>query len=287
MAGISYKGKNVLVTGGGSGIGRALALALADEGAYVVITDIDQKRISEVVAELDARGAGAEGHLVDNSDEEATAALCKALLEDLGHIDLVCANAGIGDGCTLADSDMARWRKVMDLNFMGVAYLLHYLVPSMIERQQGQILITSSGAGLLPGPGMSVYHASKAAAASLGASLRCELEQHGIKVSVLCPGVINTAIIKDTEFHVGSEEQNSAAAAAADELYNSDKAVDPSVVARDALRGLRKNRQYILSPWSHVGPAWLMQRLSPDWFNRLVTIPNWRKGQTIGGIQVK
>ena len=240
-----------------------------------------------VIAEIRALGVRAAGYRVDHADEQATSSFCSELLATSGGVDLVCANAGIGDASTLVKGDMARWQLVMQLNVMGVVYTLHGLVPSMIERGGGQILITASGAGLIPGPGMSIYHASKAAACSLGVSLSCELEAHGIQVSVLCPGIINTAIISDTSFEIGTAEENEAAARSASDLYQSGKAVEPEIVARDALRGLRRKQLIILSPWSHVGPAWLLNRLSPGWFNRLFAIPAWRKGQTIGGIKVK
>jgi short-subunit dehydrogenase len=287
MANSEFQGKHALVTGGGSGIGRALALALAREGADLSITDIDQQRIDQVLAELSALGVRAEGYRVDHADEQSTVGFCNALLARSGGVDLICANAGIGDASTLLGGDMARWQSVLQVNVMGVAYTLHHLVPSMIERGGGQILITASGAGLVPGPGMSIYHASKAAACSLGASLNCELEPHGIQVSVLCPGIIKTAIIATTSFDIGSEKENEAAAKDAADLYQSGRAVEPEVVARDALRGLRRKKLIILSPWRHVGYGWMLNRLSPQWFNRLFAIPAWRKGETVGGIKVK
>ena len=283
----NFSGKHVVVTGGGSGIGRALAHAFADEGAHVTITDINQERIDQVVSEVEAKGVRAAGYRVDHSSEEETRAFAENLLGEGIPVDVVCANAGVAETSPLAVADMKDWRWVMDINVMGVAYTLRYLVPSMIEQGGGSVLITASGAALVPGPGMASYHASKAAACSMGESLSIELEPYGIKVSVLCPGIIKTAIATDSRTNLGGAAANEVAARHGVERYESSGAVDPSVVARDALNGLRRNRLIILSPWSHVGPGWILHRLAPTLFNRLFVLPKWRKGELINGISIR
>lgn len=286
MGAISFEGKHVVVTGGGSGIGQALAHAFADEGANVTVTDINQERIDQVVAEIRSRGVQAAGYLVDHSSETETRLFAAQLLDESGAVDVVCANAGVAEASLLEVADMEDWRWVMGVNVMGVAYTLRYLVPSMFERG-GSVLITASGAALMPGPGMSAYHASKAAACSMGESLSIELEPHGVKVSVLCPGVIKTGIVRDSRMHFGSEGADQLAINAGVEHYESSKAVEPAVVAADALKGLKKNKLIICSPWSHVGPGWLLHRLTPTWFNRLFVLPRWRKGELINGVSFK
>jgi short-subunit dehydrogenase len=287
MAGTEYRGKHVVVTGGGSGIGRALAHAFAAEGAEVTITDINQERLDRVVAELQQRGATAAGHRVDHSSEEETRLFAEKLLGETAAVDVVCANAGVAEGSPLDIADMDDWRWVMDINVMGVAYTLRYLLPAMIERGAGAVLITASGAALVPGPGMASYHASKAAACSMGESLSIELAPKGINVSVLCPGIIKTAIAKDSRIHFGDEAVDRVAAANSAERYDDKDAVDPAVVASDALQGLRKNKLIICSPWSHVGPGWLLHRLAPAWFNKRIVLPKWRKGELINGIKIQ
>jgi NAD(P)-dependent dehydrogenase (short-subunit alcohol dehydrogenase family) len=282
-----YSGKHVVVTGGGSGIGRALALAFAAQGAEVTITDIEQQRVDEVLAELKQKGGKASGYRVDHSSEEETRLFAEKLLGGTTAPDVVCANAGVAEGSPLDIANMADWRWVMDINVMGVAYTLRYLLPAMIERGSGSVLITASGAALVPGPGMASYHASKAAACSLGESLSIELAPKGINVSVLCPGIIKTAIAKDSRIHFGDEAEDMRVAANGVRRYEADDAVDPSVVARDALHGLRKNKLIICSPWSHVGPGWLLHRLAPAWFNKKVVLPKWRKGELINGIKIR
>jgi len=134
---------------------------------------------------------------------------------------------------------------------------------------------------------MASYHASKAAACSMGESLSIELAPKGINVSVLCPGIIKTAIAKDSRIHFGDEAADRVAAANSARRYEAEDAVDPSVVARDALQGLRRNKLIICSPWSHVGPGWLLHRLAPAWFNRKIVLPKWRKGELINGIKIQ
>lgn len=287
MTGTEYRGKHVVVTGGGSGIGRALAHAFAAEGAQVTITDIDQARIDQVVEELHRMDAKAAGYRVDHSSEEETRLFAEKLLGETAGVDVVCANAGVAEGSPLDIANMEDWRWVMDINVMGVAYTLRYLLPAMIERGEGAVLITASGAALVPGPGMASYHASKAAACSMGESLSIELAPKGIQVSVLCPGIIKTAIAKDSRIHFGDEATDRVAAANSARRYEAEDAVDPSVVARDALQGLRRNKLIICSPWSHVGPGWLLHRLAPAWFNRKIVLPKWRKGELINGIKIQ
>ncbi len=287
MSRTNFSGRHVVITGGGSGIGRALAHAFADEGAHVTITDINQPRIDQVVAEVGAKGVRAAGYRVDHSSEAETRAFASNLLGQGVPVDVVCANAGVAEASPLQVADMEDWRWVMDINVMGVAYTLRYLVPSMIERGGGSVLITASGAALVPGPGMASYHASKAAVCSMGESLSIELAPQGIGVSVLCPGIIKTAIAADSRTNVGSGAANEVAARHSVERYESSAAVDPSIVAKDALKGLRRNRLIIPSPWSHVGPGWLLHRLAPTLFNRLVVLPKWRRGELINGINIR
>lgn len=287
MSRTNFSGRHVVITGGGSGIGRALAHAFADEGAHVTLTDINQPRIDQVVAEVGAKGVRAAGYRVDHSSEAETRAFASNLLGQGVPVDVVCANAGVAEASPLQVADMEDWRWVMDINVMGVAYTLRYLVPSMIERGGGSVLITASGAALVPGPGMASYHASKAAVCSMGESLSIELAPQGIGVSVLCPGIIKTAIAADSRTNVGSGAANEVAARHSVERYESSAAVDPSIVAKDALKGLRRNRLIIPSPWSHVGPGWLLHRLAPTLFNRLVVLPKWRRGELINGINIR
>jgi short-subunit dehydrogenase len=288
MAKISFSGKHVVVTGGGSGIGRALAHEFAHEGAArVSITDIDQDRIDRVLSELRGKGVEAAGYRVDHGSEEETRLWAEKLLGEGVPVDVLCANAGVAAAGMLGSMQMDNWRWVMGVNVMGVAYTIHYLLPSMIERGSGSILITASGAAMVPGPAMGCYNASKAAACSLGETLSIELADKGINVCVICPGIISTEIAKNSRVDFDDDVMNRTTMKNSIEYYQSKKAVDPAVVARDALKGLRSNKLLVVTPWSHVGPAWLLRRLAPEWFNRRIALPKWRKGEMISGVRTR
>lgn len=283
-----FRNKIVVVTGGGSGIGRSLVHAFVKEGAQVAFTDISQERLDAVVAEFKSNGAKVRGYRVDHSSEEKTKTFAERVLADFGHVDVVCANAGIGGAGLFEKTAMAEWRKMIDINILGVLYTLRYLVPAMIERGQGgSLLITASGAGLLPGPGTSCYHMTKAAVSNLGQTLHAELAVHDIGVSVLCPGVIKTGItdVGASTITVGDGKSDQTAAKHVYDFYVK-HGVSPDIVAADALRGLKKNKMIIISPTSHILLGWLMHRLSPALFNRLVVLPRWRKGVMITGARL-
>jgi len=146
---------------------------------------------------------------------------------------------------------------VVDINLWGVIYMIHLFLPSMIERKQGQVLITASGAGLFPLAGMAPYCMSKSALVTLTNILRMELKVHNINVSALCPGIINTNIMKDGKLE---GEHNKAAA---EEFYKT-KGVSPVKVAKTAVKGLKKNKGIIPAPWHQVAIPSLLYRFSPD-----------------------
>lgn len=283
-----FRGKNVVVTGGGSGIGRALIHAFVREGAKIAFTDISQERIDAVAGEFRDNGITVVGYRVDHSSEEATRNFANQVLADFGHVDVVCANAGIGGGGQFEKTGMDEWRRMIDINLLGVVYTFRYLVPSIIKRGMGgALMVTASGAALVPGPGSACYHMTKAAVASLGQTLSAELAVHNIGVSILCPGIIKTGItdVGATVIQVGDEKSEQAAMKELFDFY-ARKGVSPDIVAADALRGLKKNALYILSPTSHVRLGWLIQRLAPSLFNRLVALPRWRKGQLVSGARI-
>ena len=193
-----FQGKTALVTGAGSGIGRALANELAGAGcARVVVTDIVQERIDEVVAELERKGVQAAGYRVDHTSAHEVEAFAKRFFEEWSHVDILCSNAGVGSGGRLEEMSLEDWKWVLDINLWGAIYMMHFFGPEMMKRGQGSILLTASDAGLFSIPGMLAYQTSKHAVMGLGTTLRVELSNHNIKLSMLCPAIINTRIIAD------------------------------------------------------------------------------------------
>lgn len=260
-----FQGKTAIVTGAGSGIGRALALALADAGCAVVITDIVQERIDAMLEELKGKGAKAGGYRVDHTRLEEVQAFADAFLSEWDHVDILCSNAGVGQGGWYEETPLEDWEWVLGINLWGAIYMMRAFTPRMIERKQGSILLTASDAGLVAMPGMTAYNASKYAVVGMGETMRIELSVHNIKVSLLCPGDIDTNIIRDGRVHLCDKSGRSAKPEI--EKYYSTKGVPPEVVAAAALRGLERDRAIILVPWIHHGPLILLRRISPQLYH--------------------
>ena len=143
-----YEGKTAVVTGAGSGIGRALALALADAGCRVVVTDIVQERIDAVLEELREKGAACAGYRVDHSRWEEVRGFADSFFSQWGDVDILCSNAGVGYGGWYEETPLEDWQWVMGINLWGAVHTLHAFTPRMIERGRGSILLTASDAGL-------------------------------------------------------------------------------------------------------------------------------------------
>lgn len=260
-----FNGKTAIVTGAGSGIGRALALALADAGCAVVITDIVQERIDGVLGELKEKGAKAGAYRVDHSRRGEVEAFAARFFQEWERVDILCSNAGVGQGGWYTEMTLDDWEWVLGINLWGAVYMMHYFVPGMIERGGGSILLTASDAGLVAMPGMTAYNASKYAVVGMGETLRIELSEHNIKVSLLCPGDIDTNIIRDGRVYLYDKAGRSAKPEI--EKYYRTRGVPPEMVAKAALRGLERDRAVIVVPWIHHGPLILLRRISPQLYH--------------------
>lgn len=271
-----FRGKTAVVTGGGSGIGRALALALADRGcAAVVITDIVPERVDSVAEEVGRRGVKTAGYVVDHSDLAAVRAFADAFYSEWRQVDILCSNAGVGLGARFTETAVEDWEWLLGINLWGCIYMMHVFVPRMVERGQGSILLTVSDAGLVSIPGMAAYQTSKYGVMGLGETLRMELYEHNVKVSMLCPGIINTSIIDDGRVYLVNSKGRSAKAEM--QKFYREKGVDPSIVAEAGLRALEKDRGIVLAPWAHSGPQYALKRLSPALYHAVFRFL-WRRG---------
>ncbi len=271
-----FAGKTALVTGAGSGIGRALALALADRGcASVTVTDLVPERVEATVGELERRGVRADGHAVDHSRLEEVRSLAEAFFAERRALDVLCSNAGVGLGARFTETSIEDWEWLLGVNLWGCVYMMHEFVPRMVERGEGSILLTVSDAGLVSIPGMAAYQTSKYGVMGLGETLRMELYEHNVRVSMLCPGIINTSIIDDGRVYL----MNSKGRSSKPELqrFYREKGADPAVVAEAGLRALERDRGITLVPWSHSGPQYLLKRASPSLYHAAFRFL-WKRG---------
>ncbi|MBX3157847.1 MAG: SDR family NAD(P)-dependent oxidoreductase [Deltaproteobacteria bacterium] len=189
-------GKLVVVTGAGSGIGRATALAFAAHNARVVACDLDQARLDTLAAELGPRAALVRR--VDVSDRAQMSAFADAVHAIAPAADVIVNNAGVAVGGSFLDTSLDDWDWLLGINLRGVVHGCHYFVPKMVARGEGgHVVNISSILGIYPAPNVTAYVASKFAVLGLSQSLRTELEEYRIGVTAICPGLINTAIVAD------------------------------------------------------------------------------------------
>ncbi len=189
---VDLHGKVAFITGGGSGIGRSLALQMALDGAAVTVTDLDEARAIAVAGEIEAAGGQALGLRLDVRDAEAAGEAVAAALARFGQIDFLFANAGVLGPAEYLDITPADWDLSLDVNIKGVVHTCRAVVPHMMERRQGRILITASYNGVRAGSHVIPYRVTKAATIMYARCLALVLAPYGVTVNALCPGVTLT-----------------------------------------------------------------------------------------------
>lgn len=251
-------GRTAVVTGGGSGIGRSLCRLLGSRGARVHVVDRDAATAEAVATEIRDAGGRAEAHRVDVTDAAAVEALADAVFAH-GPVDLLFNNAGIGHAGAVVDTTLGDWRALVDVNLMGVVHGLHAFLPRLVAQPQpAHVVNTASMAGLFPSPGLVPYSTTKAAIVGLSESLDREVVGQGVRVHALCPGIIDTNIIRTSTMR-GPWEQKKAGVT---EMYAT-RGTSPDVVARQALQAVSRGRAIIPTPRYQVVPPWLVKRVSP------------------------
>jgi NAD(P)-dependent dehydrogenase (short-subunit alcohol dehydrogenase family) len=193
-----FRGKVAVITGAASGIGRALADRSVQAGMKAVLADVEAEALANAEASLKATGATVLAVPTDVSQARDVAALAQKTLEVFGAVHLLCNNAGVGMEAAIWESTLDEWESVMGVNLWGVIHGVRAFVPVMLAQDtECHIVNTASMAGLVSGPGLGAYKATKHAVVSLSETLHHELAERGakVRVSVLCPGFVNTRIM--------------------------------------------------------------------------------------------
>ena len=250
----------VIITGAASGIGRALARAFVAAGDHVVVADVDAPGAQRVVDELVARRPGAAvAAEVDVRDADAVAEVVRRTHEAHGRIDIIVNNAGIGVGGEVQELTLAHWDRVIDVNLRGVVHGVAAAYPLMVEQGFGHVVNVASLAGLVPSPMLVAYAATKHAVVGLSLSLRLEAKAHGVKVTVVCPGFTDTAILDSTG---PADLPTTSMAGHTRRLVQGGGLHDPEVLAAEVLRGIERDAPLVVAPRS-ARLAWRMMRVSP------------------------
>lgn len=251
-----------VVTGGGNGIGAALAGRFAEEGATgVVVSDVDVAAADRVVGRIATAGGQAVAARADVRSRADLAALVELAIERFGGLDLFCSNAGVarGQGIHAADE---QWQLSWEVNVRQHVYAAQVALPAMLPRRRGHLLLTVSAAGLLGAPGDIPYAVTKHAAIGLAEALAVAYRTRGIGVSALCPLGVRTDLLMP-----GLEAGHPAAL----NIAAAGRLLEPAEVAEATVQGLRKG-SFLILPHAEVGTGYASRAADPDrWLDRVVT----------------
>ncbi len=189
--------RSVVITGAGSGIGRATALLFGSEGARLVLADINTDAVAATAQLVEAAGGTAVAQRCDVSSEQDVQALIDRAIDAHGRLDVIFNNAGIeGPSARLADHTLEQWQQVLSVNLTGVFLGMKYAIPVMARQESGSIINTASVAGLVGWHGGAAYSATKAAVVNLTRTASLEYAKHNVRINCICPGVIQTAMVE-------------------------------------------------------------------------------------------
>ena len=252
----SFRDLTALVTGASSGIGRALALRLAREGARVALVARRPEALEAAAAEIRGQGGDALPLACDVGDPDQVRDCCDRALRHYGRVDLLVNNAGYGHHRRFLDWELEDMERVMRVNYLGSLYFTKLLLPQMVERRRGWLVFMASVAGRIPSPEEAAYVASKFAIVGLAEALSLEVEGDGVHVLTVCPGVVRTPFFDDE-------------ALARMPPVSRRSMVEPEAVVDAILRALAKGKREITHP-PGIGVAYLVRALAPGFMRRQV-----------------
>jgi NADP-dependent 3-hydroxy acid dehydrogenase YdfG len=256
-----FPGKRAFITGGGSGLGRAMATELAGDGWALGLLDLSAPRLEATAAALTAAGSKVRSYAGDVTDEAFVDASVRDFAQQAGGLDLIVNNAGVAVAGPIDGVSTADWRWITDINLLGVAWGCRAAVPHMRAAGRGLVLNIASSAGFAAAPGMSPYNATKAAVIALTETMAAELQDSGIQASVAIPGFFQTNLL--ATMRAPAEE-----AAMAQRLMDS-SGLDAAEAARDILAAAGRGDLHIVWP-KNYRLAWRLKRFFPGWFVRRI-----------------
>lgn len=256
----NLSGRVVVITGAGSGIGRELALLCARRGAHLALCDVNDAAVRETADAARRLGRDVLIRNVDVADPEQMRAFADDTFSHFGGVDILVNNAGVGLIGGFLDTSLKDWDWLVSINLMGVVHGCDAFIPAMINSGRGgQVVNVSSAAGLLANPALSAYSATKFAVLGLSEALRIELGPHGIGVTAVCPGVINTAITTASPIRGAGDSDARRQRLAA--TYKK-RGYTPERAARNILRALGRNRAVApIAAEAHV--LYVLSRVAP------------------------
>lgn len=271
-----FRDQVVVVTGAGSGIGRATAHAFAKQGARLHLLDIHRARVEETAAELRLVGAGVRAHEGDVRDPEVLERLAERVYAEDKRCDVLVNNAGVGHSALVQETSLDDWTWVLETNLWGVIHGIHAFVPRMIDQGgKSSIINTASIAGLMGIPSMAPYCTSKFAVVGLSESLGAELRPYGIHVAAVCPGIIDTDIVRSAriEGSLGIHKRRMM------DIY-AKRGIPAERVARDIVKTVRSHAP--LATTTGRFPLLLLRRVSPRAYR---SVAGLALGRLLGGPQ--
>jgi NAD(P)-dependent dehydrogenase (short-subunit alcohol dehydrogenase family) len=267
-----FKDKVAIVTGAASGIGRAIAEELSRRSATVTLADINEEGARQIAEAINSQGGRARAAGLDVSSAEDVERIVRETVSEHGRLDYIFNNAGIGVGGEVYEIDLDHWRRITDINLLGVVYGTQAAYRVMIEQGSGHIINTASLAGLIPSPGMTPYSMTKHAVVGLSTALRAEAASFGVRVSVVCPGFVQSGIYEAATM-INMEREKF--------LENIPfRLVEAERAAQIILRGVARNKGVIVFPF-YARLFWWLHRLHPGLLSPLArkTLKDFRSSR--------
>jgi NAD(P)-dependent dehydrogenase (short-subunit alcohol dehydrogenase family) len=268
-----FKGKKCFITGAASGIGRSTAIAMAELGARLFLTDINHTQLEEVANLITVSGGDLVSRAaLDISSFEEVKKFTDAIQAKSGPMDIVMNIAGVSAWGTVELLRHEHWKRQVDINLMGPIHVIECLLPGMVNVGKGGHLVNvSSAAGLIALPWHAAYSASKFGLRGISEVLRYDLRRHGIGVTVVCPGAVKTPLVGTVDI-VGVDRNHPTVKKMVGKFEK--HAVTPEKVAREIIRGIKKNKFMVITSFDITLAYWLKRKLFPVYHAAMIVMNN-------------